>query len=337
MKRSIITSVLLLAPVFALASGGGSLPLEEADIDLADKESLQRGAEYFVDHCMGCHSLKYMRYNRMGEDLGLDEVQVRQNFIFDKETKPGDPMVSTMRPEDGEKWFGTAIPDLTLVTRWRSPDWVFTYLKSFYVDESRPYGVNNAVFPDVGMPHVLANHQGLQKAVYAEAEGEHHGPLQGFEPIKSDSLSPEEYDRMVHDLLVQSDSLSAKEYDRIVRDLLVQSDSLSAEEYDRIVRDLSVQSDSLSAEEYHRMLRDLLVQSDSLSAEEYDRMLRDLWVHLLAKKYDRMVRDLTNFLTYAGEPVKLERRQLGIYVLLFLGVLFVLAYLLKKEYWKDVH
>jgi len=232
MKRLLIASVLLLAPMFASASGGTGLPLEEADINLADKESLQRGARYFVDYCMGCHSLKYMRYNRMGEDLGLDEVRIRQDFIFDKEAKPGDLMVSAMRPRDGEKWFGTEVPDLTLVTRWRDPDWVFTYLKSFYVDESRPYGVNNAVFPDVGMPHVLAGLQGLQKAVHTEAEGEHH-----------------------------------------------------------------------------------------LSTEDYD----------------GMVRDLTNFLTYAGEPIKLERRRLGFYVLGFLVILFGLAYLLKKEYWKDVH
>jgi len=245
MKRLLIASMLLLAPMFVSASGGGGLHLEDADIDLADKESLHRGAKYFVDHCMGCHSLQYMRYNRMGEDLGLDEVQVRQDFIFDTETKPGDLMVGAMRPKDGEKWFGTEVPDLTLVTRWRSPDWVFTYLKSFYVDESRPYGVNNGVFPDVGMPHVLAGQQGLQKAVYAEAEGEHQGPLKGFELTQPGSLSPEEY--------------------------------------------------------------------------------------------DGMVRDLTNFLTYVGEPMKLERRRLGIYVLLFLGVLFALAYALKKEYWKDIH
>lgn len=247
MRRLLIASVLLLAPapMFASASGGMGTHLEEADINLADKESLKRGAGYFVDYCMGCHSLKYMRYNRMGEDLGLDEVRIRQDFIFDKETKPGDLMVSAMRPKDGEKWFGTEVPDLTLVTRWRDSDWVFTYLKSFYVDESRPYGVNNAVFPDVGMPHVLAGLQGLQKAVYTEAEGGHHSALEGFEPVQPGSLS--------------------------------------------------------------------------------------------TKEYDGVVRDLTNFLTYAGEPIKLERRRLGFYVLGFLTILFGLAYLLKKEYWKDVH
>jgi ubiquinol-cytochrome c reductase cytochrome c1 subunit len=244
MKRLIIASLLVLAPTLGLAAGGGAVPLEDANIDLADKESLQRGAKSFVNHCMGCHSLQYMRYNRMGEDLGLDDVQVRQDFIYD-DAKPGDLMVSAMRPEDGEKWFGTAVPDLTLVTRWRNPDWLYTYLKSFYLDENRPFGVNNAVFPDVGMPHVLSGLQGLQKAVYAQAEGEDHGPLEGFELVQPGTMSPDEY--------------------------------------------------------------------------------------------DGMVRDLTNFLAYAGEPMKLERQRLGVYVLIFLGVLFLLAYALKKEFWKDVH
>jgi ubiquinol-cytochrome c reductase cytochrome c1 subunit len=244
MKRILIASVLLLAPAFGVASGGEA-HLQDANIDLTDKESLQRGARDFVDYCMGCHSLKYMRYNRMGEDLGLDEVQVRRDFIFN-DAKPGDQMVSAMRIEDGEKWFGTPVPDLTLVTRRRSPDWVYTYLKSFYLDENRPFGVNNVVFPDVGMPHVLADFQGMQKAVFAEAEeGAGKGPAERFELVEKGSMSPEEY--------------------------------------------------------------------------------------------DGMVRDLTNFLTYAGEPMKLERQHLGIYVLLFLGLLFVLAYALKKEYWKDVH
>jgi ubiquinol-cytochrome c reductase cytochrome c1 subunit len=245
MKRLIIASVLLLAPALGWAAGGGDVHLEDANIDLADKESLQRGAKYFVNYCMGCHSLQYMRYNRMGEDLGLDDVQVRQNFIFDTETKPGDLMVSSMRPEDGEVWFGTAVPDLTLVTRWRNPDWVYTYLKSFYQDDARPYGVNNKVFPEVGMPHVLADLQGLQKAVYEEGEDGSHGAFTGFEVVKPGSMSAEEY--------------------------------------------------------------------------------------------DVMVRDLTNFLTYAGEPTRLERQRLGVYVLLFLGLLFILSYAMKKEFWKDVH
>jgi ubiquinol-cytochrome c reductase cytochrome c1 subunit len=184
-----------------------------------------------------------MRYNRMAEDLGIDDAMLRQNLIFG-DAKPGDLMTNSMRPEDGEKWFGTEIPDLTLVTRWRSPDWVYTYLKSFYVDPSRPYGVNNLVFPSVGMPHVLAGLQGVQEPVFEE---HHEGTpvVTGVKLTKPGSLSPDEYDAMVH--------------------------------------------------------------------------------------------DITAFLTYAGEPVQLERKHLGIYVLLFLGILFILAYALKKEFWKDVH
>ncbi|MCF1183446.1 cytochrome c1 [Marichromatium gracile] len=243
MRKLIIATLLLLSPVTLLASGGG-VHLEDADIDLHDKASLQRGAKYFVNYCMGCHSLQYMRYNRMAEDLGIDEISLRENLIFG-DAKPGDLMTNSMRPEDGEKWFGTAIPDLTLVTRWRSPDWVYTYLKSFYVDDTRPYGVNNVLFPLVGMPHVLGGLQGLQQPVMSESHDGGEAIAVGVE----------------------------------------------------------------------------LVEEGTLSTEEYD----------------TMVRDITAFLTYAGEPMKLERQRLGLYVLLFLGVFFLIAYFLKKEYWKDIH
>ncbi len=244
MNKLIAALVLCAAPALALAAGG-HVALEKANIDLTDQASLQSGAKYFMNYCMGCHSLKYMRYNRMAEDLGIDETNLRQNLIFG-DAKPGDLMTNAMRPEDGEKWFGVAIPDLTLVTRWRSPDWVYTYLKSFYTDPTRPYGVNNLVFPAVGMPHVLAGMQGVQEPVFAE---HHEG---GGTPVVSGVK---------------------------------------------------------------------LTQPGSLSPDQYD----------------AMVRDITAFLTYAGEPIQLERRRLGIYVLLFLGLFFILAYALKKEFWKDVH
>jgi ubiquinol-cytochrome c reductase cytochrome c1 subunit len=247
MKKLIIASMLLIAPAFGFASGGGGVALESADINLADRASLQRGAQVFVNHCMGCHSLQYMRWNRLAADTGLTDAQVMENFVF-TDANVGSQMITSMRPEEAEKWFGTAVPDLTLVTRWRSPDWVYSYLKSFYADPARPYGVNNTVFPDVGMPHVLQPLQGVQKAVYQEhkdAAGHTTKVFDHFEAASKGSLAPAEY--------------------------------------------------------------------------------------------DRMVRDLTAFLTYAGEPMQLERQRLGVYVLLFLAVFFVLAYALKKEYWKDVH
>ncbi|MBK1722408.1 cytochrome c1 [Thiocystis violacea] len=243
MRKLILATLLLLAPVALLASE--TAHLEHADIDLRDQASLQRGAKYYVNYCMGCHSLQYMRYNRMAADLGIDEVSLRQNLLFG-DAKPGDLMTNAMRADDALKWFGTAVPDLTLVTRWRSPDWVYTYLKSFYQDDTRPYGVNNVVFPLVGMPHVLGDLQGKQEAEMEPPEEPGATPeIEGVKLVEQGSLSP--------------------------------------------------------------------------------------------KEYDTMVRDITAFLTYAGEPFKLQRERLGMYVLLFLGVLFIFAYLLKKEFWKDVH
>jgi ubiquinol-cytochrome c reductase cytochrome c1 subunit len=239
----------MVTPVVTLAAGGHTPGLEEADIDLKDKASLQRGAKYFVNYCMGCHSLKHMRWQRMADDLEIPEDALRENLLFGG-AEATDMMTVALRPEDGENWFGTEIPDLTLVTRWRSPDWVYSYLKSYYADDSRPYGVNNLVFPDVGMPHTLVHLQGVQAPVYADGE---HGDGGG--------------DGGRHVVGVK------------------------------------------------------LVEPGQLTPEEYD----------------TMVRDLTNFLTYAGEPYKLERRALGLYVLLFLGLLFILAYYMKREFWKDVH
>ena len=246
MRKLLLASLFLLVPALAPAAGGG-VPLQDADIDLKDQASLQRGAGYFVNYCMGCHSLGYMRYNRLADDLGIDEATLRQSLIFTG-AKPGDLMVSNMNPVSAEKWFGTAVPDLTLATRWRSPDWVYSYLKSFYADPSRPLGVNNLVFPNVGMPHVLAGLQGTQQPKFAEHPGPDGNPVKtvvGVEPAQGGSMT--------------------------------------------------------------------------------------------AEQYDAFARDLTAFLTYAGEPIKLERQRLGIWVLLFLAVFFVAAYFLKKEYWKDVH
>lgn len=243
MRKLIIATLLLLSPAMPMASD--AVHLEKSNIDLHDQASLQRGAKYFVNYCMGCHSLQYMRYNRLAADLGIDEIALRENLLFG-DAKPGDLMENAMRPEDALKWFGTAIPDLTLVTRWRSPDWVYTYLKSFYVDPTRPYGVNNVVFPLVGMPHGLSDLQGIQEPVLE------HAHKAGGEPV------------VVGVKLIEQGSLSPKEY-------------------------------------------------------------------------DAMVRDITAFLTYVGEPIQLERQRLGFYVLLFLGFLFIPAYLMKKEFWKDVH
>ena len=241
MKKLIAAFALSLLPTLGFAFTGPQTL--SANIDLRDQASLQNGARYFMNYCMGCHSLKYMRYNRMAADLGIDDITLRKTFLVG-DAKPGDTMTTAVRPEDLETWFGVPSPDLTLVTRWRSPDWVYTYLKSFYADPTRPFGVNNLMFPNAAMPHVLVDLQGLAQPVMAAHQA--GTPVaEGVGPAVGGRLS--------------------------------------------------------------------------------------------ATQYDTMVRDITAFLTYAGEPVQRERQRLGVVVLLFLGLLFIGAYSMKKEFWTDVH
>ncbi|GGI70659.1 cytochrome c [Shewanella hanedai] len=233
MKKLIIALVTLI-PTLAFAAGGSHVTLESANIDLHDKESLQRGLDNFQLYCAGCHSTQYQRYDRVANDLGIPLDDMRAKYMFDDSVKPGSLMENAIPTADAAKWFGASPPDLTLVARVRGEDWIYSYLKGFYHDENRPFGVNNTVFPAVGMPHVLQELQGL--------------------PVKQEDGS-------------------------------------------------------------------LVATGGKLTAEEYD----------------QVVRDITGFLVYSGDPVKLERESLGWWVMGFLFIFFVIAYLLKKEYWKDVH
>lgn len=251
MKKQILILILGVLPTFAFASGGG-VHLESAPIDISDMESVKRGAKHFIDYCFSCHEASYMRYNRIARDTGMTDAELRENLIFTtnekgEPTKVGSLMKVAMTDDYAKKAFGTPVPDLTLTARARGADWVYTYLHSFYIDPYRPTGMNNLVFPDVGMPNVLSSLQGMQKAVYKTET------RQGVEVESVDHLE--------------------------------------------------------------------LVQAGSMTEEEYD----------------AFVTDLVNFMVYLAEPVQNERRSLGIKVLIFLVVFFVLAYMLKKEYWKDVH
>lgn len=245
MKNRLLLLVFLVLPGLVLAAGGG-VHLDKANIDLTNKQSLQRGAKLFVNYCLSCHSAAYQRYNRMGRDIGLTEQQVIDNLMFASD-KIGDQMTIAMSPENGATWFGAPPPDLTLVTRARGSDWLYTYLRTFYLDDARPFGVNNLVFPSVGMPHVLWELQGWQKPVYKTVE-----------------------------------------HDGVEKQVIAHLE---------------------------------LAEPGTMTPAEYDGAMRDL----------------VNFMTYMGEPVRLERQSLGIKVMLFLALLLVVAYLLKKEYWKDVH
>ncbi|REL36617.1 cytochrome c1 [Thalassotalea euphylliae] len=188
MMRKLFITLLAVLPVFAFAAGP-SIPLDAANNDLSDKESLKRGFKSYINYCLGCHQLQYQRYNRTFADLGISDEEGKAEWMFTGE-KVGDHITNTMPAKEAAAWFGAAPPDLTLEARFRSPDWIYTYLRSFYVDESRPFGVNNKVFKDVGMPHVLQNLQGIRTM-------DEHGVLSA--PVGG-TMTEAEYDEFARDL-----------------------------------------------------------------------------------------------------------------------------------------
>ncbi len=196
MRRTILVLTLLL-PSMAFASGG--VELLSANNDITDKASLQVGAKLFVNYCMGCHSAKYVRFERIGKDLGLNDEELNTNLMFSAE-KVGETMTIAMDKDEAEKWFGVTPPDLSVIARARGTDWLYTYLLTFYLDDSRPWGVNNLVFKDVGMPHVLWERQGWQKLVHSTDE-------QGHEKTKlvlvneADKAKAEQYKQEMRDLV----------------------------------------------------------------------------------------------------------------------------------------
>ncbi len=239
--KNLISLFLFLTLSFGVAASEG-VELQEADIDLSDNSSLQRGAKHFVTYCLGCHSAKQIRYLRIAIDLGVEEKKMLKD-VAPEGASIYDQMHSAMNAHDAEKWFGVQPPDLSLIARSRGADWLYSYLKGFYVDKSKPLGVNNTVFPDVGMPNVLWQLQGEQHGVVKMIEGK----------------------QKVEKLVINEPGT------------------------------------------------------------------------LSTKEFDQLVNDLVNFLVYVGEPVQLERKSMGKYVLFFILMFLAVSYLLKKEYWKDVH
>lgn len=237
----------------------GSMPCDEISVDPHNKASLQNGARLYMNYCMGCHSLQYSRYNRVAADLEIPEDLFQANLMFDPSEKIGALMHNAMDEDNAKVWFGATPPDLTLVSRARQPEWLYTYLRTFYKDDSRPYGVNNKVFKDVGMPHVLLELQGMPECAMGAVTAGNGG-------VKRDPLTGED-----------------------------------------ILEDPCGQF--------------RIAEAGQLSPEEYD----------------SAIYDLVNFLAYTAEPIAAERQRIGVFVLLFITLFFVFAWLLNREYWKDVH
>ena len=245
MRTKLLVLVAALAPAAAFAAGGGA-HLDHANVDVSNKASLQRGAANFVNYCLGCHSAKYVRYNRMAADIGITEQELIDNLMFTGE-RPHDTMRIGMNPDDAKRWFGVVPPDLSLVARSRGADYLYTFLRSFYADPAKPTGVNNLVLPGTAMPHVLWQLQGVQEAVWeghVDAQGNAQKHFKEFQLATPGKMTP--------------------------------------------------------------------------------------------AQYDSFVRDTVTFLEYIAEPAQLQRKSLGFPVIAFLVFFTLLAYLLKKEYWKDV-
>lgn len=190
------------------AAGGPAVPMDHIEPDIRDQASLQRGLTLFTNYCFGCHSMKYARYERAATDLGIPTEIFEENLIFG-DAKIGELMEIAMPEDQAKIWFGSAPPDLTLSARLRGPDWIYNYLRGFYADPKRPYGVNNVVFKDVGMPHVLADLQG----VCAEP------PKLGVEP-QVDPLSGNIVAQSGCDSFTSEGSMNQDEYDEAIYDLV---------------------------------------------------------------------------------------------------------------------
>ena len=261
MKTNHLLLALFLLPGVLSAAATSDWHMEPMDPDLENVPSLQNGARLYVNYCLGCHSLQYQRYERTADDLQIPHEIALENLVFTGQ-KIGERMTNAMDKDQANNWFGVPPPDITMVTRVRGVDWVYNYMKTFYLDESRPLGVNNKVFPNVGMPHALLDLQGIQRSAciqvpkIAENGGEMRDPLVPGQPITEEKCG-------------------------------------------------------------------------QLVLEEGTGLYT-------AEEYDQAVYDITNFLYYVSDPSRLERNRLGVYVLLFLVILFVFTWLLGREYNKAV-
>ena len=288
-KAAAVAGMVGLVVALTARGAGSDAELEPMKPDLGDLPSLQRGMTLYVNYCLGCHSLKFQRYERTADDLGIPHDLALRNLVFPGRARPagmdgtaiGDLMQTSMPQERAKQWFGKPPPDLTMVDRVRGTAWVYSMLKGFYVDPDRPFGFNNRVFENIGMPHVLAGLQGVPRLV----------------PKRPKSV----------DILDGLDEIIPKRPDgEYVTDVTAADELPDGAE--PVIRE---------------QLADLEVDpgTGSMTAEEFD----------------QAAYDIANFLHYVGDPGRQERHRIGVWVLVFLAGLFVLATLLNREYNKDVH
>jgi len=208
MIKLVATLFFIISVNSVLAAVGPAAPIDDIDTDIRDQESMQRGMALFTNYCFGCHSLEYSRYERSANDLGIPKEIFEENLL-EGDAKIGQLMTTSMDKDQAKAWFGNPPPDLTLVARLRGPDWLYSYLRGFYADPSRPYGVNNVVFKDVGMPHVLADLQGMCAEPPLMGIDTEVDPLSGnivkssgCQEYKSEgSMTPAEYNEAIYDLV----------------------------------------------------------------------------------------------------------------------------------------
>lgn len=207
MKKWIVGCMMALGLAGGAMAAGATFPLDKAPNRINDMAALQNGAKLFVNYCLNCHSAAFVRYNRL-RDIGLDDKQIKENLNFTSE-KVGDLMKAAINPQQAKEWFGANPPDLSLVARSRAshagtgPDYLYTYMRTFYRDETRPTGWNNLVFPNVGMPHALWELQGERKPVYETVDSHGHETkvFKGWEQLKPGKMTPEEFDNAMGDLV----------------------------------------------------------------------------------------------------------------------------------------
>ncbi|NOQ77939.1 MAG: cytochrome c1, partial [Gammaproteobacteria bacterium] len=201
MKKTILilllTTIAMINTGLVMASGGG-YPKSPANVDVDDMASLQRGAKVFSDYCLSCHSAKFVRFNRVADDLGMTEAEVMDN-LNPLGVQFGSTMTATMTEEYSKEAFGAVPPDLSLVARSRGVDWLYTYLTGFYADSTKTTGHNNAIFRDVGMPNIFWKQEGVKEAVYEEHDGTK--VLVGVKVVEKGTMAPEEFDTMIRDLV----------------------------------------------------------------------------------------------------------------------------------------